>query len=168
MILGVANGNYVVKCSFVGYQITEISLLVGNLNKNFDLGRIILNPSTEVLDEVTIEAKREIVSADLDKKTFNVEDNIVQSGGTILDPIKAMPGVTVDQEGKVMLRGSDKVMVMIDGKQSSLTGFGNQKGLDNIPSANIESIEIVELGTITDIIKTFIFNSLEARGIECL
>ncbi|CAN0585224.1 unnamed protein product, partial [Ectocarpus sp. 12 AP-2014] len=54
-----------------------------------------------------------------------------------------LPGVTFDQDGKVVLRGSDKVVVLIDGKQSSLTGFGNQKGLANIPASNIEKIEII-------------------------
>ena len=44
---------------------------------------------------------------------------------------------------KVILRGSDKVVILIDGKQSSLTGFGNQKGLGNIPATNIEKIEII-------------------------
>ncbi|NQU52333.1 MAG: TonB-dependent receptor [Bacteroidetes bacterium] len=143
IISGIAKGDYIAKCSFVGYQIYEISLLVGELNNNFDLGKIVLSPSTEQLNEVTIQAKREIVSAELDKKTFNIEDNIAQSGGSVLDAMKAMPGITVDQGGKVMLRGSDKVAVLIEGKQSSLTGFGNQKGLDNIPVANIESIEII-------------------------
>lgn len=143
VISGIAKGEYVVKCSFVGYQSSEIPLLVGELNTNFDLGKITLSVSTEQLDEVTIQAKREIVSADLDKKIFNVENNIAQSGGSVLDAMKTMPGITVDQGGKVMLRGSDKVSVLIDGKQSSLTGFGNQKGLDNIPAANIESIEII-------------------------
>ena len=65
------------------------------------------------------------------------------SGGSVLDAMKSMPSVTVDQEGKVLLRGSDKVMVLIDGKQSSLTGFGNQKGLESIPVSNIQSIEII-------------------------
>lgn len=143
ILSGIKEGNYSIKCSFVGYKITEIPILVGELNKNFDLGKIILIPSTEELDEVTIEAKREIVSADLDKKTFNIEDNIAQSGGSVLDAMRTMPGVTVDQEGKVLLRGSDKITVLIDGKQSSLTGFGNQKGLDNIPAANIQGIEII-------------------------
>ncbi|MGB5437755.1 MAG: TonB-dependent receptor, partial [Maribacter sp.] len=45
--------------------------------------------------------------------------------------------------GKVVLRGSDKVVILIDGKQSSLTGYGNQKGLANIPASNIEKIEII-------------------------
>ncbi|WP_346856220.1 TonB-dependent receptor [uncultured Draconibacterium sp.] len=143
VISGVAKGEYVVKCSFVGYKNTELSLLVGDLNNIFDLGKIQLNSASEKLDEVTITTKREIISSNLDKKTFNLADNIAQSSGSVLDAMKTMPGVTVDSDGKVMLRGSDKVMILMDGKQSSLTGFGNQKGLDNIPAANIESIEII-------------------------
>ena len=143
VLSGIPQGEYLVKCSFVGYRNTEIPVLVGELNKNFDLGRIALIPSTEQLDEVTIKAKQEVVSSSLDKKTFNIDDNIAQSGGSVLDAMKTMPGVTVDQDGKVMLRGSDKVMVLIDGKQSSLTGFGNQKGLESIPATNIQSIEII-------------------------
>jgi len=143
VISGIAKGNYIVKCSFVGYQISEIPLLAGELNKNFDLGRIHLIPSSEELAEVTVQAKKEIISSDLDKKTFDIDDNVAQSGGSVLDAMKTMPGVTVDQEGKVLLRGSDKVMVLIDGKQSSLTGFGNQKGLESIPVSNIQSIEII-------------------------
>jgi hypothetical protein len=53
------------------------------------------------------------------------------------------PGVTVDQEGRVSLRGSDKVAILIDGRQSSLTAFGTQRGLDSVSAANIEAIEII-------------------------
>ena len=57
--------------------------------------------------------------------------------------LKNLPGVTVDQEGKVSLRGSDMVSIVIDGRQSSLTGFGSQRGLDSVSAANIEAIEII-------------------------
>ena len=57
--------------------------------------------------------------------------------------MKSLPGVTVDQEGKVSLRGSDRVAILIDGAQSSLTGFGNQRGLDSVSAANVEAIEII-------------------------
>lgn len=53
-----------------------------------------------------------------------------------------LPGVTV-QDGKVQLRGSDKITLLVDGKQTALTGFGNQTGLDNIPASAIEKIEII-------------------------
>ena len=66
-----------------------------------------------------------------------------QSTGTLLDALKNLPGVTVDQEGKVSLRGSDRVAILIDGRQSSLTGFGSQRGLDSVSAANVEAIEII-------------------------
>ncbi len=140
---GLMRGNIVVRTSFIGYSSVSTDLLIGELNDNYDVGRIELVPSSEELDAAVIAARKAVISADLDKKTYRIEDNIVQSGGSVLDFMKALPGITVDQEGKVLLRGSDKVSVLIDGKQSSLTGFGNQKGLDNIPADNIENIEII-------------------------
>ena len=136
-------GNYLLKISFIGFETLERKITAGGLNPIFDLGKIELAASSESLDEVAIVAKRTTVSSDLDKKSFSLDDNVAQSGGSVLDAMKTMPGVTFDQEGKVVLRGSDKVVVLIDGKQSSLTGFGNQKGLSNIPAANIERIEII-------------------------
>jgi hypothetical protein len=52
----------------------------------------------------------------------------------VLQAMQNLPSVTV-QDGKVQLRGNDKVTVLIDGKQTALTGFGNQTGLDNIPAS---------------------------------
>ncbi len=143
ILIGIPKGEYRLSFSFVGYKPLIKKLLAGDLNRIFDLGRIEMEPSQEAINEVTISGQKAIVNADLDKKTFNVADNIAQTGGTVMDVMKTMPGVTVDQEGKVILRGSDKVVVLIDGRQSSLTGFGNQKGLDNIPAANIDKIEII-------------------------
>ncbi|MGV8964552.1 MAG: outer membrane beta-barrel protein [Candidatus Saccharimonadaceae bacterium] len=140
---GVAQGNYTINVSFIGYETKTVHVLVGKLNQVFDIGRIELQTSSESLEEVVVSAKRDIVSSSLDRKSFNIESNISQAGGSAMDAMRNLPGVTIDPEGKVLLRGSDKVTVLIDGKQSSLTGFGNQKGLENIPASNIERIEII-------------------------
>ncbi len=142
-ILDIPLGKYRLYFSFIGYKTSEQTLLAGGLNTIFDVGKILLEPSAENLEEVEVIGKQATTNSDLNKKTFNLADNIAQSGGSVLDAMKTMPGVTFDQEGKVILRGSDKVVVLIDGKQSSLTGFGNQKGLANIPASNIEKIEII-------------------------
>ncbi|MCM4157944.1 TonB-dependent receptor [Gramella sp. AN32] len=136
-------GTYVVIISYIGFETVEKKITAGGLNPIFDLGKIELKASSEALDEVAILAERATISSHLDKKSFSLDDNLAQSGGSVLDAMKTMPGVAFDQEGKIVLRGSDKVVVLIDGKQSSLTGFGNQKGLSNIPAANIERIEII-------------------------
>jgi outer membrane receptor protein involved in Fe transport len=136
-------GKYIVNITYLGFENVQRKIASSGLNPIFDLGKIELKPSTEALDEVTIQAKRATVNSALDKKSFSLDNNVAQSGGSVLDAMKTMPGVAFDQEGKVVLRGSDKVVVLIDGKQSSLTGFGNQKGLGNIPASNIERIEII-------------------------
>jgi hypothetical protein len=126
---GIDEGEYIINCSFVGYNLKEIPLLVGKLNNIFDLGRIFLEVATENIEEVIVSAKREIISSGLDKKSFDIDNNISQSGGSVFDAMRNLPGVSIDQEGKLLLRGSDKVSVLLDGKQSSLTGFGTKKVL---------------------------------------
>lgn len=140
---GLSLGEYKLYFTFIGYATAERTLVAGGLNTIFDLGKIELTPSAQNLGEVEVVGREATTNADLNKKSFNLEDNIAQSGGSVMDAMKTLPRVTFDQDGKVVLRGSDKVVVLIDGKQSSLTGYGNQKGLANIPASNIEKIEVI-------------------------
>ena len=142
-IKGLEPGNYKLKVSYIGYNASQSVILIGKLNQYYDIGKIELEPSTTQLEVVAIKGERNEIATGLDKKSYNMSNNVAQSGGSVMDAMKAMPSVSFDQDGKVILRGSDKVIVLIDGKQSSLTGYGNQKGLDNISSANIERIEII-------------------------
>ena len=136
------HGQYYIEVSFIGYTTIRQPLFIGNLNSFLDAGTIILTEDAKVLTEVEITAKQDEVSGKMDKKSFTLENNISQSGGTVLQAVQNLPGVTV-QDGKVQIRGSYKVTVLIDGKQTALTGFGNQTSLDNIPASAIEKIEII-------------------------
>jgi outer membrane receptor protein involved in Fe transport len=136
-------GNYYLEFSFVGYRSLKQPLYVGTLSAFLDLGGIELTEDARILNDVVVMAKQDAVVEELSKKTFTVADNISQSGGSALQAMQNLPGVTIDQNGKVLLRGSDKVTVLIDGKQTALTGFGNQSGLDNLPASAIEKIEII-------------------------
>ncbi|MDP1813274.1 MAG: outer membrane beta-barrel family protein [Leadbetterella sp.] len=135
-------GNYYLEVTYIGYTTKRQSLFVGNLTEYLDIKFIELEEKSISLNEVVITAKINEISEKMDKKTFSLKDNISQTGGSVLQAIQNLPSVTV-QDGKVQLRGNDKVTVLIDGKQTALTGFGNQTGLDNIPASAIEKIEII-------------------------
>jgi outer membrane receptor protein involved in Fe transport len=136
-------GSYILQFSFTGFALKLQPLLVGSLSSYLDLGVIELEQDNKQLQEVVVTAKQDEVSNKMDKKSFSVADNISQSGGSVLQVLKNLPGITTSQDGKVELRGSDKVAILIDGKQTALTGFGSQTGLDNIPASAIERIEII-------------------------
>ena len=142
-ITNLVPGEYDVNFDFLGFVQVKKRVLAGTLNSSLDLGDIFLNPSSFEMEEVTISGQKQTISAALDKKTYSASDLSVNSGGSVLDVMKSLPGLTVDQDSKLNIRGSDKVVILIDGKQSSLTGFGEQKGLDNIPASQIESIEVI-------------------------
>jgi outer membrane receptor protein involved in Fe transport len=136
------SGNYTIEVSLMGFQTNSFTIFVGNLSDFLDLGAIKLSESNTTIEQVTIVSKQNEISNKMDKKTFLVADNISQAGGSVLQTMQNLPGVTV-QDGKVLLRGNEKIIVLVDGKQSGLTGFGNQSGLDNIPASAIEKIEII-------------------------
>ncbi len=138
-----AAGSYSLQCSFLGFETQKIPVIIGVLNKHYDLGKIEMQPSATQLSEVTVEGKQASISGNMDKKTYTLADNLSQSGGSVLNSLQNLPGVTIDQNGKLLMRGSDKVIILIDGKQTSLTGFGAQKGLDNLPASAVERIEII-------------------------
>ena len=140
--LSIKPGNYYLEFSFVGYITSRQSLYVGTLTDFLDIATIELTEDTKMLNEVIVSGTQDAVGEKLDKKTFTVSDNISQSGGSVLQTMQSLPGVTV-QDGKILLRGNERVTVLIDGKQTALTGFGNQSGLDNLPASAIDKIEII-------------------------
>ena len=138
----IKQGRYYIEVSYLGYITHKQPLFVGSLNSFLDAGTIALIEDTKILDAVEVTAKQDEVNGKMDKKSYTLENNITQNGGTVLQAVQNLPGVTV-QDGKVQIRGSDKVVVLIDGKQTALTGFGNQTSLDNIPASAIDKIEII-------------------------
>ncbi len=143
-LVDLSSGSYVLEFTIVGYQKKSQDVIVGSLNAFLELGEIILIEDSQTLSTVNIvgQGNADGLSDKMDKKTFTLGNNVAQSGGSVLQAMQNLPGVTL-QDGKIQLRGNDKVAVLVDGKQNAMTGFGTQTGLDNIPASAIERIEII-------------------------
>lgn len=124
-----------VKISAVGFLVYEQQ--VGPLGSGFDkdLGNIALKEEVKQLDAVVVTATKPLLKMDIDKKTFNVDKNIVTAGGTAVDVMRNVPSVQVDIDGNVKLRNASP-QLFIDGRPTTLT-------LDQIPADAIESVEVI-------------------------
>ncbi len=147
VIAGLPAGAYRISIESYGFDAAERRLVIGEKNNIYDLGRIALAPAASAAapaDEIVVQAeRRDPLGVEPGKSTFSLDGNVARAGGTALDALKALPGITLEQDGKVRLRGSDRVVILQDGKQSAQTGYGEQKGLDTIPADNIDRIEII-------------------------
>lgn len=135
-------GEYLIDLSLLGYARFTAPVFVGSRSEYLNLGVLLMEESSLTLDEVTITAEQASLSSQLDKKTYSLEDNLSQSGGSVLQSMQNLAGVTV-QDGHVKLRGSNQVVILIDGKQTAITGMGSQNGLDNLPASVVDKIEII-------------------------
>ncbi|WP_339923632.1 outer membrane beta-barrel family protein [uncultured Cyclobacterium sp.] len=135
-------GDYNLEISLIGYETQNKSIFIGSSSPFLNIGEVLLNEMLQELQAVEVIGIQEGLNQKMDKKTYNLATNISQTGGSILQAMQNLPGVSI-QDGKIQIRGNDRVAVLIDGKQTAITGFGNQAGLDNLPSSSVERIEII-------------------------
>ncbi|MCF8329538.1 MAG: TonB-dependent receptor [Crocinitomicaceae bacterium] len=138
-------GSYYVKFSFAGFlaNSSEKLTITSNL-KVLNLGTISMElDKTLQIGQVDVVGQASILSAGIDKKVYNVAEDMSVKGGTANDVLKNIPSVDLDQDGRIMLRGDGAVTVLIDGRPSSLSGGNGKTLLDALPAGSIERIEIV-------------------------
>lgn len=92
---------------------------------------------------VTVTAKKPFIQKLSDRIVVNVESSIISAGSTALDVLERSPGVTVDQNDAISLRGRAGVIIMIDGKPTPMTGSDLATYLRGLPSNAIERIDII-------------------------
>lgn len=137
-------GEFLVRVSFMGYkEWYSRPFTLTFSTTQFDAGAIKLSPNSQQLGEVQITEQRSDYTNSIDKKVYDVNQNIVNTGGTATDVLQNIPSVTVDADGKVSLRGSENVTILIDGKPSGMTGEDRNAVLQQIPASMIERIEII-------------------------
>lgn len=137
-------GKYIVKVSNIGFRTKFIPNVTLSMQKPLrKLGNVSLVADEAIIEEVEIFRDKTAIQIGLDKKVYNVGDDISVSGGSAQDVLNNVPSVEIDQDGKISLRGDGNVTVLIDGKPSSMTGGNGKAILDGIPAGSIERIEIV-------------------------
>ncbi|MBP6456208.1 MAG: carboxypeptidase-like regulatory domain-containing protein, partial [Chitinophagaceae bacterium] len=136
--------NYTISVSSIGFETVEIkNISVTNQQAKLDIGTILLPKKVNKINEVVIEGKKQNIELQAGKIVFNVEQNITSAGGVAEDILKNVPGVNVDVDGGLSMRGKDNITLLVDGKQSAMFGSDVATALQNIPAASIESIEVI-------------------------
>jgi outer membrane receptor protein involved in Fe transport len=143
--LNTSPGKYYLQLSLAFYenQTTEAFELKPG-QTNFHQGTLRMQqPKTQEVKDVVVRGQKDVMEAGIDKKVYNVAEDLNVNGGTANDILNRLPSVEVDQDGGVLLRGQGSVTILIDGRPSSMSGGNGKTLLDALPANSIERIEIV-------------------------
>ncbi|GAB3698481.1 outer membrane beta-barrel family protein [Spirosoma flavus] len=136
-------GEYFVSASQVGFERSQTAtFIIASIDQT--LAPIQLKPSQKMqLKEVTVQARKPLFEREIDRIVVNVEGSPLSAGATSLEVLSRAPGVTVDQNDNLALRGKQGVLVLIDGKRVPMTGTELGDMLRGLPANSVEKIELI-------------------------
>ena len=136
-------GHYVLEIQYMGFVPVYKNVTLDGSKNPFDVGKINLSPDHQMLGEVDVVAEQSTYEMTLDKRVFNVGKDVSNTAGNAIEVLENIPAVSVDVEGNVSLRGDDGVRILIDGKESGLSGMSTQDALRTLQGDMIERIEVI-------------------------
>lgn len=139
--ISVAPGTYNIKIDFISFKqelIADKAII-----EDTNLGVTVMSADATLLQEVEIRAERSTVDFKLDKKVYNVGQDMIVKGGSVSDVLDNVPSVSVDVEGNVSLRGNESVTILIDGRPSNLAGGNIADVLKLLPADSVDKVEII-------------------------
>jgi len=140
----VAEGKYLVSITAVGHTkgFSETFEVTAS-NNNITLKTIELVPLAKNLTGVTVSAKRPLIEQKIDRTVVNVEASVTNVGTSALEVLEKSPGISVDKDGNISLKGKQGVQVYIDGRPTYLSGTDLANYLRNLNSSQLDQIEIM-------------------------
>lgn len=136
LLNGPFDGKYEFKVNSIGYEdiVQKITIHKG---ETLDLGKIVVKQNDVLLEGVVVVGEAASKNVTLEKTRINLASNMSTTTGSVIDALRGSSAVSVDGNGQVSIRGNSNVLILVDGIPTTLDG------LAGIPSANVQSIDIV-------------------------
>jgi hypothetical protein len=137
-------GKYKIAYSFIGFEKQKTDIItINEKNRNINAGILGLSVSSQEIKDIEVIGERSTYSNTIDRKVFNVGKDLIGKTGFVSDLMQNVPSLTIDIDGNISLRGSENVMVLINGKPSALMGTNRAAVLQQMPASSIERIEVI-------------------------
>lgn len=140
----IKEGSYLVTVQLAGYaKFYSAPFTISNEQKEFTVKNINLAENSKMLGAVTVVSQKPMIEQKIDRTILNVEASVTNTGGNALDVLEKSPGVSVDKDGNISLKGKQGVQVFIDGRPTYLSGSDLANMLRNMQSTQLDQVEIM-------------------------
>ncbi len=138
------NGKYFLSASAVGFATAWSDLFAAGLSAGeISLPDFDLKPATKELNNVTVVYRKPVFEQKIDRMVVNVDASPANVGITALEVLERTPGVTLDKDGNISLKGKNGVLILMDGKPTYLSNADVVNLLRSLPSSQLEQLEIM-------------------------
>lgn len=136
-------GKYLLSYVMIGFERTYSPAFEVKNGQGFDAGNITLQPAATKLQDVTVTSRKPMIEIKADKTVFNVENSINATGSNALELLQKSPGIQVDNNENISMKGKTGVRIYVDGKMTQLGSQDLAAYLKSINSNDVEAIEMI-------------------------
>ncbi len=137
-------GTYHIRISAIGHSpVTGADFKVTGATKELELPVFNLNKQSSELQSVSVVLKKPFIEQKSDRILVNVDASPANAGTSVMDVLEKSPGVSVDKDGNISLKGKQGVNVMIDGRPTYMNSVQLATYLKSLPSSAIDQLEIM-------------------------
>lgn len=137
-------GTYIMSMQSLGKLPAVKRFTLSEGKKSLNLGKLFMNDDTQQINEVTVVAQKPLVTVEVDKITYSLDDDPEAKTNNALEMFRKVPMMTVDGEDKIQLKGSSNYKIYMNGKPSNLLSGENASDvLKSMPASSIKNIEVI-------------------------
>ena len=137
-------GSYFIKTTYVNHGRSFSSVIdLSATNNSITVNDITLKPAAKELQTVQVTGRKPFIQQMTDRIVVNVENSVINAGSSAFDVLERSPGVLIDANDNISMRGKSGVNIWIDGKPSPMSGADLVNYLRSLPSNAIERIELI-------------------------
>lgn len=135
------SANHLLSVNYIGYETQSVSISRQVIADKKII--VTLRENSKTLGEVSVTTRKPFIQQAQGKVIVNVDASITNAGTTVLEVLEKSPGVMVDKNGGISLQGKAGVMVLIDDKQTFVSGADLNNLLSGMSSSQVETIELI-------------------------
>ncbi|HOE04341.1 MAG TPA: TonB-dependent receptor, partial [Bacteroidales bacterium] len=136
---GIFNGLYILRISYIGFESLEKTISVKPDGRDFDFR---LEENSIALEEVTITAKKPMITQEDDKMIIDPEP-MANSSTNTMEVLESTPGLYVDQDGGIFINGAAPAAIYINGREQKMSTQDITAILRNLPPGSVQRIEVL-------------------------
>ena len=139
------NGNYIVHMTYIGYEDVFKNITITSRSPSVNLGNILLQDDNFLLDDAVVTAKAPEIVVKGDTIEYNADSYKVTESAVIEDLLKRMPGVEIDNDGKITVNGQEIKKILVDGKE--FFSDDPKVASKNLPAKMVDKLQVLERRT---------------------
>ncbi|MCK8494964.1 TonB-dependent receptor [Spirosoma sp. RP8] len=141
---GLEAGSYWLVMAGVGYRTKRIPIeLRDSLQKEVELGTVLLSPDIVGLQEVVVTAAKQIVKQEIDRISYNLQADPESKVVNVLEMMRKVPLLSLDGDNNILMKGNSDFKIFINGKPSSMMERNYKDILRSMPASSIERIDVI-------------------------